>query len=353
MEQSSQASVVPSFKAGSSDFLTFVLTVTPLVHDYAASAPPPPSSDTDLIMITSFMLDATSFPFTTVPVAPVRTSSVTVFPVPEDVGAECCYIYYIYYIHLSLHRDQPPNTWQSAGFDSVVTTTSTSSFTATSDGHLITGTTLVPFTTTLTSMLLYAAQSSAATAIQLSGNKSHVSTSTLIPAIVGSLVGALAFGVGIFLYLRCRSRLRQRAFHRMTPSIDIEESAAAQPTRQLARLEKLAPEEAVNLDEPSTTRNSAQSLQQLETQQQWYSNYPSLNHENLLLPPPADDSDLRAQMTEMRVTMERVLTHVQRLESRVGSTRRGRSQSISMLDGRPPSISTSDGRPPTYVSSGN
>ncbi|KAF5358851.1 hypothetical protein D9757_013950 [Collybiopsis confluens] len=251
MEQSSQASVVPSFKAGSSDFLTFVLTVTPLVHDYAASAPPPPSSDTDLIMITSFMLDATSFPFTTVPVAPVRTSSVTVFPVPEDGQSAATSTTSTTFTSASTVTS-PPNTWQSAGFDSVVTTTSTSSFTATSDGHLITGTTLVPFTTTLTSMLLYAAQSSAATAIQLSGNKS-----TLIPAIVGSLVGALAFGVGIFLYLRCRSRLRQRAFHRMTPSIDIEESAAAQPTRQLARLEKLAPEEAVNLDEPSTTRNSA------------------------------------------------------------------------------------------------
>ncbi|KAF5374710.1 hypothetical protein D9757_011795 [Collybiopsis confluens] len=156
-------------------------------------------------------------------------------------------------------------------------------------------------------MLLNAAQSSPASAIQLSGSKS----TTIIPAIVGSLVGALAFGVGIFLYIRRRSRLRQRAFHKMRLSIDIEESAAAQSTRQLAQLEKHAPEEAVNFDEPSTTPNSAQSLQQLETQQEWYRNDPSLHREdeNLPLPPPADNSDLRAQMTEMKVTMERVLAH--------------------------------------------
>ncbi|KAF5379594.1 hypothetical protein D9757_009289 [Collybiopsis confluens] len=363
MEHSSQVLVIPcsTTLAGASDFLT----LTHLVHGYAASVlPPPPSSATDLT--TSFRFDSDA-----VQVAPVRNSFAALFPL-QDAGSNTA----------TFTSTSLPNTSQSAGADFLVVTTTS---TITTFGGTVT--TLVPITTSMSTAIQSSATAAiqvsatlhgtvilnsvtptttiftstshnpptSATAMPLSGSSSH--TISPIPAIVGSVVGGLAFGLVIFLYMRCRRRLRQRAFHEMRPStdLDIEESAAAEPTRRHPQLApEHTPEEAVNFDEPSAARNSAQSLQQLETQQQFqYLDYPSSNHENLLLPPPADDSEFRVQMTEMRVTIERVLTHVQRLESRVGSTSRGKSQSVSMSDEWPSSISMSDGRPPTYVSSGN
>ncbi|KAF5379575.1 hypothetical protein D9757_009269 [Collybiopsis confluens] len=129
------------------------------------------------------------------------------------------------------------NIVQSAGSETVITFTSTSLspsvFTTTSDGHPITGTTVVPVTTTFTSISTILPTPTNKASLPASAPLKSPGISPLVPVIIGSLVGALALlGIGIFLYIR-RRRRRRSMFHKMSnPLIDIEETVSIQPPQQ-------------------------------------------------------------------------------------------------------------------------
>ncbi|KAF5379547.1 hypothetical protein D9757_009270 [Collybiopsis confluens] len=226
--------------------------------------------------------------------------------------------------------------FQTVGSETVITFTSTilssSVFTTTSDGRSVPGTTVVPVTTTI----LPTPTNKASLPAPLKSR-----SNPLVPVIIGSLVGALALlGVGIFLYIR-RRRRRRSMFHKMSnPLIDIEETVSIQPPQQPVLLGTQS-----RLDAETRTRRG-QSPRKIPLHH---------DHENVLVPTPADNnpdrdraSNVRSQMeemrTEMRVTMGRMMEHVQRIEAQIVSGRDG--EGLGDLE----SV-TLDGRPPTYVSS--
>ncbi|KAF5365513.1 hypothetical protein D9757_012991 [Collybiopsis confluens] len=158
--------------------------------------------------------------------------------------------------------------------------------------------------------------------------------STLVPAIIGSMIGALLLSIGVFLYRRRRNRGR-RPFHKITPLTDIEEIAAIQPTRHLSQSQKQAL--VIVSDPDSSEKPPLPRAQSLESQH--------LDHENHENPSMGDDDDVRSQVAEIRATVDRMVNsmmeQVQRLEAQMGSGRERDSANFSTLDGHPP----------TYVSS--
>ncbi|KAF5374716.1 hypothetical protein D9757_011793 [Collybiopsis confluens] len=227
--------------------------------------------------------------------------------------------------------------FQSAGFQSVnpdftSTRLSTSVFTTISDGHSVTVTTLVPITKTASTSTTAITQDT-----QHSASKSH--SSLIVSAIVGSLVGVFAFGLGTFLFLR-RWRQHQRTLHtKITPLIDqVEEKASINlipPNPRIQHLARLKNQVPVVVNESESALPGSHDSTQLESR---HSVHPE--HRNTIM--DDDDHDVRLQVAEMRLTMGRMMDHVHRLEAQIGQDRNESSESISSSDGRPP---------PTYQSS--
>ncbi|KAF5365501.1 hypothetical protein D9757_012977 [Collybiopsis confluens] len=102
--------------------------------------------------------------------------------------------------------------------------------------------------------------------------------SSIVPAIVGSLLGALVLAIWIFFFIRCR---RRRTVHKLTPLRDIENDAVIQPTQTFARREKQAGR-VITAETPSPRSQS-----------------PQLDNDNV---PARDDHAIRLQL-QMAVAM--------------------------------------------------
>ncbi|KAF5365499.1 hypothetical protein D9757_012975 [Collybiopsis confluens] len=144
-------------------------------------------------------------------------------------------------------------------------------------------------------------------------------------AIVGSLVGTLLLGVCVFFYIRHR---RQRRDYVVTPL-----EHCLQQQQQQHKKDALK-----DLNDLETAPSSAQ----LSPEPEETSALPELNQENgngngtIMGDSTTDyDHDVRVEVAEIRMTMGRMMDHVHRMESRIGSRRRD-TESIASSDGPPP-----------------
>ncbi|KAF5346179.1 hypothetical protein D9757_015239 [Collybiopsis confluens] len=157
--------------------------------------------------------------------------------------------------------------------------------------------------------------------------------SAQVPAIVGSIVGALVLCAGVFLWIQLRRSRRARMFNKIAPLADIEENPAIQPRSEKQTAEPVSESESETVPFPRT------QPQRLEIQHWHHSD--RVNQENTRMG-LGEDHDVRSQVAEMRAAMERMMEHVHRLDAQMGSGRaEGDSESIQ---------SSSDEPPPTYVS---
>ncbi|KAF5379590.1 hypothetical protein D9757_009287 [Collybiopsis confluens] len=147
---------------------------------------------------------------------------------------------------------------------------------------------------------------------------------TYVFVIVGSLVGALVFSAGAFVYIRRWRRRNGKMYRTSTPLLDIED--AANPPNQHLRdiIQPTESETSLPITQPSTPQPQVVQY--------------DLPTNETVLPTDDHDRDVISQMAEMKATIDTLMDHVRRLEVRIESDREQES-------------AQSEGRPPTYVSS--